>query len=61
MLTLRFSENGLSYDPNPTLHLALANAIAGGRAEEARYIAMAFAIRGAEGADRLEASNLQRF
>ena len=57
---LTLLENGLSYDPNPTLHLALANAIAGGRAEEARYIAMAFVIRGAEGADRLEASNLQQ-
>lgn len=51
---LNLTEHGLSYDPNPTLHLALANAIAGGRAEEARYIAMAFVIRGAEGADRLE-------
>jgi DNA-binding FadR family transcriptional regulator len=56
---LTLSEKGLSYDPNPTLHLALANAIAGGRAEEARYIAMAFVIRGSEGADRLEASNPQ--
>ncbi|MDE1993067.1 MAG: FadR family transcriptional regulator [Rhizobiaceae bacterium] len=57
---LALSEQGLSYDPNPTLHLALANAIVGGRAEEARYIAMAFVIRGSEGADRLEATNPQQ-
>ncbi len=51
---LRLEETGLSYDPNPAIHLALAGAIAGGRPEEARHIATAIVIRGAEGADRLE-------
>ncbi|WP_113408705.1 FadR/GntR family transcriptional regulator [Hyphomicrobiales bacterium] len=53
---LQLHEAGLSYDPNPIIHLALANAIAGGRAEEARHIATAIVIRGAEGADLLERS-----
>ncbi len=55
-----FSGSGsrIAYDPNPTIHLALANAILGGFAEEARHIAMAMIARGSEGADRLErASN----
>lgn len=51
---LQLVEQGLTYDPNPAIHIALANAIAGGRVEEARYIAMAIVIRGAEGADRLD-------
>ncbi|WP_337268422.1 FadR/GntR family transcriptional regulator [Oryzifoliimicrobium ureilyticus] len=51
---LELSEVGLSYDPNPAIHLALASAIAGQRPEEARHIATAIVIRGAEGADRLE-------
>ncbi|OCJ17246.1 hypothetical protein A6U87_20795 [Rhizobium sp. AC44/96] len=51
---LRLHEAGLSYDPNPAIHVALASAIAGGRPEEARHIATAIVIRGAEGADRLE-------
>ncbi|HTJ59509.1 MAG TPA: GntR family transcriptional regulator [Devosiaceae bacterium] len=52
---LALPESDLAYDPNPMLHIALARAIAGGRAEEARYIAMAYVARGAEGADRLDA------
>jgi DNA-binding FadR family transcriptional regulator len=53
---LQLHEAGLSYDPNPIIHLALANAIMGGRPEEARHIATAIIIRGAEGADQLERS-----
>jgi DNA-binding FadR family transcriptional regulator len=44
----------LQYDPNPTIHLALAIAIQGGRAEEARYVATAMIARGAEGADKMD-------
>jgi DNA-binding FadR family transcriptional regulator len=51
---LELNEGDLTYDPNPTIHLALALAIEGRRAEEARYITMAIIARGAEGADRLE-------
>jgi DNA-binding FadR family transcriptional regulator len=51
---LQLEEAGLSYDPNPAIHVALASAIAGARPEEARHIATAIVIRGAEGADRLE-------
>ncbi|MGM4914088.1 FadR/GntR family transcriptional regulator [Rhizobium sp. 768_B6_N1_8] len=51
---LALDEHDLIYDPNPTIHLALANAILGGFAEEARHIAMAMIARGSEGADRLE-------
>lgn len=51
---LALDERDLIYDPNPTIHLALANAIFGGFADEARYIAMAMIARGSEGADRLE-------
>jgi DNA-binding FadR family transcriptional regulator len=53
---LALAERDLVYDPNPTIHLALANAIFGGSADEARYIAMAMIARGSEGADRLEAA-----
>ncbi|WP_281434813.1 FadR/GntR family transcriptional regulator [Rhizobium lusitanum] len=50
---LELNEADLTYDPNPTIHLALALAIEGGRAEEARYIAMAMIARGSEGAGRM--------
>jgi len=51
---LTLTDGNLRYDPNPTIHLALALAIEGGRVEEARYIAMAMIARGAEGADRMD-------
>ncbi len=51
---LALDEQDLIYDPNPTIHLALANAIMGGFADEARHIAMAMIARGSEGADRLD-------
>lgn len=51
---LELDEGDLTYDPNPPIHLALALAIEGRRAQEARYIAMAMIARGAEGADRLD-------
>jgi len=54
---LQLQESGLSYDPNPVIHLALANAIVGGRPQEARHIATAIVIRGAEGAGQLERSS----
>ncbi|MFC0408361.1 FadR/GntR family transcriptional regulator [Roseomonas elaeocarpi] len=42
------------YDPNPAIHIALAAAIAGGRAEEARHIAIAITARGEHGATAVE-------
>ena len=42
------------YDPNPAIHLALAVAIDGGRAEEARHISVAILSRGNYAADALE-------
>jgi GntR family transcriptional regulator, galactonate operon transcriptional repressor len=51
---LALDEGDLIYDPNPIIHLALANAILGGFSEEARHIAMAMIARGSDGADRLE-------
>jgi DNA-binding FadR family transcriptional regulator len=54
---LELPPQDLTYDPNPVLHMALASAIAGGHAEEARHIAMAFVLRGVEGADRLDANH----
>ncbi len=51
---LSLHDRDLVYDPNPIIHLALANAIMGGFADEARHIAMAMIARGAEGADRLD-------
>ncbi|SER47298.1 transcriptional regulator, GntR family [Faunimonas pinastri] len=42
------------YDPNPAIHIALATAIQGGRAEEARYISTAITARGQHGANALD-------
>ena len=56
---LELNEAGLTYDPNPTIHLALALAIEGGRAEEARYIAMAMIARGAEGAGKMARADIR--
>ena len=42
------------YDPNPAVHMALAAAIAGRRAEEARHIAIAITARGQHGAAAVE-------
>lgn len=52
---LKLMAQGQRYDPNPAIHLALAAAVAGGRAEEARHIAMAITARGRHTADALEA------
>ncbi|KAB0679534.1 FadR/GntR family transcriptional regulator [Aureimonas leprariae] len=52
---LRLMAEGQRYDPNPAVHLALASAVAGGRAEEARFIAMAITARGRQTADALDA------
>ncbi len=49
--------DAIRYDPNPEIHIALAMAIAGGRAEEARHIAMAILPRGNAAADSLELHN----
>jgi GntR family transcriptional regulator, galactonate operon transcriptional repressor len=46
------------YDANPTIHLALAVAIDGGRVEEARHIATAILARGEATADTLEAEGV---
>ena len=47
-------QDAIRYDPNPEIHIALAMAIAGGRAEEARHIATAILARGNDAADSLE-------
>jgi DNA-binding FadR family transcriptional regulator len=43
-----------AYDPNPAIHTALALAIQGGRAEEARHISSAMLARARHAADALD-------